>query len=223
MGNEKQNTGKFQSYLITGLVVVIPIWLTYIVLSVIFKWVSSFTFSIVKIYIADKFWVIVIARALSFFASVFSILLLGFIANKVFGKKIVIQVENVIEKLPILGIVHSSAKKFINFIFGTDSKKNFKQVVFVCYPKKDVYSVAFLTGEQFVEDKKYLCVFMPTTPNPTSGYLLLCQEKDIIYTQYTVEQAFQFIISVGVIGMQKGSRKIKLKEKIDEIKSASEL
>ncbi|MDR0724207.1 MAG: DUF502 domain-containing protein [Endomicrobium sp.] len=223
MENEKQNKNRLKIYLITGLVVVIPIWLTYFLVAIVFKWVSNFTFPIVKLYIVDRYWVIIIAKTLSFFASILSILLLGFIANRMFGKKILTQIENLIEKLPILGTVHSSAKKFINFIFGTNNTKSFKQVIFVCYPKKGVYSVAFLTGEQVVDGKKYLCVFMPTTPNPTTGFLLLCQEEDIIYTQYTVEQAFQFIISVGVIGMEGTGKKIKLKEKIEEIKKVNGL
>ena len=223
MENKKWIKNKLKMYLMTGLVVVIPIWLTYFAMSIVFKWVSNFTFPLVKFYIVDKYWVVVIAKTLSFFASILSVLLLGFIANRVFGKKVLAHIENFIEKLPILGTVHSAAKKFISFIFGTDSTKSFKQVVFVCYPKKGVYSVAFLTGEQFIEDKKYLCVFMPTTPNPTTGFLLLCQEEDIVYTQHTVEQAFHFIISVGVIGMDGTGKKIKLKGKIEEIKSVNEL
>jgi uncharacterized membrane protein len=58
---------------------------------------------------------------------------------------------------------------------------------------------------------------MPTTPNPTTGFLLLFKEEDVIYTDHTVEQAFQFIISVGVIGMDKYNKKIELKEEIKEL------
>jgi uncharacterized membrane protein len=223
MENEKHIKNKLKMYLITGLVVVIPIWLTYFAMSIVFKWISNFTFPFVKFYIADRYWVVVIAKTLSFFASIFSVLLLGFIANRVFGKKVLTHIEDFIEKLPILGTVHSATRKFISFIFGTDSAKGFKQVVFVCYPKKGVYTVAFLTGEQFIEYKKYLCVFMPTAPNPTTGFLLLCQEEDVIYTKYSVEQAFQFIISAGVIGMDEAGKKIKLKQEIEEIKKVNEL
>ncbi|MDR2395635.1 MAG: DUF502 domain-containing protein [Endomicrobium sp.] len=201
MEDEKQKVSKLKTYLITGLVVIIPIWLTYLVVAIVFKWVSGFTFPVVKYYIVDKYWVVVIAKTLSFFASILSILLLGFVANRILGKRILIYIENFIDKLPVLGTVYSSAKKFMSFLFGADSKKSFKQVVFVCYPKKGVYSVAFLTGEQNIGDRKYLCVFMPTTPNPTTGFLLLCQEEDIIYTNYRIEKAFQFIISAGVISM----------------------
>jgi uncharacterized membrane protein len=95
--------------------------------------------------------------------------------------------------------------------------EKFKKIIFVPYPSKGVYSVAFLTGEQSIKGEKYLCAFMPTTPNPTTGFLLLFKEREVIYTDYTVEQAFQFVISVGVINM-KNNKKIELNEEIEEIK-----
>jgi uncharacterized membrane protein len=134
-----------------------------------------------------------------------------------FGKKTLDFVGGLIEKIPIFGTVHSAARQFINFIFGADDSKGFKQVVFVPYPRDKFYCAAFLTGEQIFKDKKFLCVFMPTAPNPTSGFLLLCEEKDVMRTDYTVEQAFQFIISVGVIPMRH-SNKIELKNTIEEFK-----
>ncbi|MDR3256425.1 MAG: DUF502 domain-containing protein [Endomicrobium sp.] len=207
-----------KTYLITGLVVIIPLWLTYFIVAILFKWVSGFAFPIVYYFISDKYWVHVIARISSFFISIISIIILGFITNRVFGKSALNSIEKLIEKLPILGTVHSAAKQFVNFIFGNDSTKNFKKVIFVPYPNKGVYSVAFLTGNQIIKGEKYLCAFMPTTPNPTTGFLLLFKEEEIIYTEYTVEQAFQFIISVGVICMNKNDKKIELKEEIEEIK-----
>jgi uncharacterized membrane protein len=202
---------------VTGLVVIIPLWLTYFVVAILFKWVGSFAFPIISYYVSDTYWVRILAKISSFFVSIICIVMLGFVTNRVFGKSTLSFIEKLIEKLPILGTVHSAAKQFVNFIFGTDSKKSFKQVIFVCYPSKYVYSVAFLTGEQMVKGEKRICAFMPTTPNPTTGFLLLFKEEDVIYTDYSVEQAFQFIISVGVIGMKNNS-KIELKEEIAEIK-----
>jgi len=190
-----------KTYLITGLVAIIPLWLTFFIIAVIFKWVSSFVFPVINYFVSDKYWMHVIARISSFFISIVSIIILGFVTNRVFGKSALNSIEKLIEKLPILGTVHSAAKQFVNFIFGKDSAKNFKRVVFVPYPNNGTYSVAFLTGEQLVGGEKYLCAFMPTTPNPTTGFLLLVKEKEVIYTDYAVEQAFQFIISIGVIRM----------------------
>jgi uncharacterized membrane protein len=223
MENEKKSikeklSGKIKKYMITGLIVIIPLWLMYFVIAVLFKWVSNFTLPIIKYFLVDNYWIQVVGKISSFCLSLTSIIILGFIANRAFGKKTLITVEKLIEKLPIFGTVHSAAKQFVNFIFGGDSKKSFKQVVFVPYPVKGVYSVAFLTGEQNVDGERWICVFMPTTPNPTTGFLMLVKKEDIVYTDYSVEQAFQFIISVGVIEMDKHNKKIQLKEEIQEIK-----
>jgi uncharacterized membrane protein len=192
-----------KKYFVTGLVAIIPIWITFFIVTILFKLVSNFAFPIVNYFVVDRYWVHVIARFLSFFISVISIIILGFIANRVFGKSVLDLIEKLIEKLPILSTIHSAAKQFVNFIFCKDSSKNFKRVIFVPYPNKEVYSVAFLTGQQFIKGENYICVFMPTTPNPTSGFLLLFREGEIVYTDYSIEQAFRFIISVGVVCMDK--------------------
>jgi uncharacterized membrane protein len=207
-----------KTYAMTGLIVVIPLWLTFFVMKIFFNWISSFAFPIVNYFVADTYWVHVIARVSSFFISIISIIILGFITNRVFGKSALNSIEKLIEKLPVFGMVHSAAKQFINFIFGKDDIEKFKKIVFVPYPNKEVYSVAFLTGEQMIKGEKYLCTFMPTTPNPTTGFLLLFKEKEIIYTNYTVEQAFQFIVSVGVINLSKNNKKEKLNEEMEKIK-----
>ena len=208
-----------KTYLMTGLIVIIPLWLTFTIVKILFKWTSSFAFPVVNSLVADAYWVHIIARISSFFISIISIVILGFVTNRVFGKTALNSIEKLIKKLPILGTVHSAAKQFINFIFGKDSAEKFKKIIFVPYPNKETYSIAFLTGEQMVKGKKYICAFMPTTPNPTSGFLLLFEEKEIIYTDYTVEQAFQFIISVGVIKMDRSDKKIELNEEIKGIKN----
>jgi uncharacterized membrane protein len=213
MENEKQNKKTLEEkigilikkYVMTGLIAVIPLWLTFFVMKILFKWISSFAFPVVNYFVADTYWVHIIARVLSFFVSIISLVILGFITNRVFGKTVLNSVEKLIKKLPILRTVHFAAKQFINFIFDKDGLKKFKKIIFVPYPNKEIYSVAFLTGEQLIREEKYLCAFMPTTPNPTTGFLLLLKEKEVIYTDYTVEQAFQFIISVGVINMSKNN------------------
>jgi uncharacterized membrane protein len=207
-----------KTYAMTGVVVFIPLWLTFFVMKFFFNWISNFAFPVVNYFVADTYWVRIIAKVSSFFISIISIIFLGFITNRVFGKSVLNSIEKLIKKLPIFGTVHSATKQFVNFIFGKDSMEKFKKIVFVPYPNRGVYSVAFLTGEQLIKGERYLCAFMPTTPNPTTGFLLLFKEKEVIYTDYTVEQAFQFIISVGVINMSKNNKKIKLNEEIEEIK-----
>jgi uncharacterized membrane protein len=225
MENKKQINKSFKkkildsikTYLITGLMVVMPLWLICFIVTVICKWAGSYTYTLIDYFIGDEFYYII--RISCFFGSIISIIILGFITNKVFGKSVLNSIERLIEKLPILGMVYSAAKQFINLIFGNDSTKNFSKVIFVPYPNKEVYSVGFLTGKQMIKNEEYICAFMPTTPNLTSGFLFLFKEKDIIYTDYTLEQAFQFIISAGVIDMNINDNRIEFKEEIKEIKN----
>ncbi|MDR1696099.1 MAG: DUF502 domain-containing protein [Endomicrobium sp.] len=218
MGNEikdavsvKKFTDKvkvvLKKYLVTGLIVIIPLWLTYFVLRVMFNWISAFTapylMPILSYFMSDKLWMYWLAKTISFFASIAIICVLGFFTNKVLGKTALTYFEKLIEKLPLLGSIYSAAKQVVNFVFSNDSNKSFKKVVFVPYPHKGVYSIAFLTGEQAVNGEKYVCAFMPTTPNPTTGFLFLFKEDEIVHTDYSVEDAFQLIMSVGVVSMDK--------------------
>ncbi|MDR1400749.1 MAG: DUF502 domain-containing protein [Endomicrobium sp.] len=191
-------------YFVMGLIVVIPLWLTFFIVTIIFNWISSFALPVTNYFVPDTFLTHVITRILSFFISILGVIILGFVADRVFGKSVLSYVEKLVKKLPVLGAIHSAAKRFVSFIFGKDGAKKFKKVVFVPYPNKEVYSVAFLTSEYVINGEKYVCAFMPTTPNPTTGFLLLFKEKEVIYTNYSVEQALQFIISVGVVNIDDG-------------------
>jgi uncharacterized membrane protein len=214
----KQFSNSLKKSFITGMVVIIPIVLSCIVVKILFELVSGFVFNNILnpfvvgksingyVYIPDKAIGHFIAKIVSCCFTVLGVAVIGFITNRVFGKKILSLVEKIIDKLPILSSVYPAAKQFISFIFGQDSKKNFKRVVFVPYPNEKSYCAAFVTGEQYVNDEKYICAFVPTAPNPTSGFLILYKEKDIIYSDYTVEQAFPFIISAGVSGMGKNEK-----------------
>ena len=190
-----------RKYLATGLIIIIPLWLTFFVVTILFNWISNFTFPLLAYFISDKAWAQMLAKAISFFVSIASICLLGFLTNKVIGRSILNYFEKLITNVPLVGVVYSSVKQVIHFLFGKDKNKSFKKVVLIPYPNKDTYCVAFLTGEQIINGQRRLCVFMPTVPNPTTGFLFMYKEEDIIYTDYAVDKAFQFMISMGVISI----------------------
>ncbi|MDR2860370.1 MAG: DUF502 domain-containing protein, partial [Elusimicrobiota bacterium] len=190
-----------KNYLTLGIVIIIPLWLTFFVASILFDWVSNFTYPIFNAFTPEKQYAQIITKVGSFFISIILVCLLGFFANKVFGKNVLGFFEHLIGKIPIIGTVYLSAKQFINFIFSSDKTKGFKQVVLVPYPNEKSYSVAFLTNTLKINGEEHVCTFMPTTPNPSTGFLMMYKEKDIIHTNYSIDQAFQFIISVGVIGL----------------------
>ncbi|MDR2426536.1 MAG: DUF502 domain-containing protein [Endomicrobium sp.] len=197
-------------YLATGLIVIIPLWLTFFVVTILFNLISNFAapylIPMLDLFMPDKIWVYRFQKLICFIVAIASICLLGFVTNRVVGKTLLSWLEQFIEKVPLLGTVHSAAKQFVRFVFGKEQNNGFKKVVLIPFPSKGSYSIAFLTGYHEVDGERHVCAFMPTTPNPTTGFLLLFKEEDVKNTNYTIEDAFQFIISMGVISPDKDKR-----------------
>lgn len=189
---------------VSGLVAILPIWLTIIIIMFVFEWISNLSMPILspllKVFTSDSQWVEVLAKIASFFLTLVIIFLIGFFINIWFGKKLYNFFEKAFYKIPLIGSIYSSLKKLFSFFATTENTtKNFQKVVFIPFPTKDIYCVAFSTGEKIINGQKYITTFMPTTPNPTTGFLMLIKEEDIIASEYTVEEAIQYIISAGII------------------------
>ena len=139
-------------------------------------------------------------KKVSFFLTLIIICFVGYFTNKVLGRTIFKYFENIFIKLPFVGSIYLSLKKLFSFFSSSKDKgMNFQKVVFIPFPNKGSYCAAFSTGERIIDGQKYITTFMPTTPNPTTGFLMLIKESDVIESDYTVEEAIQYIISAGII------------------------
>jgi uncharacterized membrane protein len=131
------------------------------------------------------------------------ILLFGVLTRLYFGKMILRWGDNLFSKIPLGRGVYKALKDFVSLTFS-EGGKGFKQVAMIEYPRKGTWALVFVTSEatgqiQEKSHEKVYSVFLPTTPNPTSGYLLLVPEKDLIILDMKVEQAMKIIISAGVV------------------------
>jgi uncharacterized membrane protein len=131
------------------------------------------------------------------------ITLVGSLARYYFGKKLIELMDQVLLRVPLLNKIYSTIKQ-VNEAFSPSSKSSFKQVVLVEFPRAGQYSVGFVTGEDHSEVQQktrehVLSVFVPTTPNPTSGFLVLVPEKEITKLDMSVAEGIKFIISLGAI------------------------
>ena len=129
--------------------------------------------------------------------------LVGSLARYYFGKKLIELVDLALLRVPLLNKIYSTLKQ-VNAAFSPSSKSSFKQVVLVEFPRAGQYSVGFLTGEDHKEVQKktkehVFSVFVPTTPNPTSGFLVLVPENEITKLDMSVADGIKFIISLGAI------------------------
>lgn len=193
----------FKRSFISGLLIILPLWLTVIVLMILFRWTSNFSMPILlpilKFFTSDSYWIELLAKIASFFLTLIIICFIGFFANKLLGRKVLNYFENIFTKLPLAGSIYLSLKKLFSFFSNNDKSMNFQKAVFIPFGNKDSYCMAFSTGEKIINGEKYITAFMPTTPNPTTGFLMLIKAQDVIESNYTVEQAIQYIISAGII------------------------
>ena len=131
------------------------------------------------------------------------LLLTGMLAANLFGRRFVEIWERILNKIPLVRSIYSSIKQISNTIFDP-SGKSFRKVVMLQYPKKGLWSIGFLTNdnvgdEMSAVDDRLVAVFIPTTPNPTSGFIIMTRNDEITELDISVEEGFKFIISIGVI------------------------
>lgn len=131
------------------------------------------------------------------------VLLTGvFVANFV-GRYVVGGWESLMDRIPIVRSIYSAAKNFAEIVFS-DTSQSFKQVLLIEYPRKGLYSLAFQTSSQLGEVQtktgdEVVCCFVPTTPNPTSGLVIIVPRKDVRVLDMDVDEALKMIISLGVV------------------------
>ena len=197
--NSKKKTSffsKLRNYFITGVVVLIPIGITLYLTLFIIK-VSS---KLIPQEINPNNYIPFDIPGLEILISILLITLIGSLSLSFLGKKLLTLVNTVLTKIPILRTIYSAVGQMTSTF--TQSRSDKKNVVLVEYPKKGCWAVGFATKDNTGEITKKLKrdlvnVFVPTTPNPTSGFLLMFPKEEIIYLDMSFEEASKFIVSAG--------------------------
>ena len=127
----------------------------------------------------------------------------GVLAANLLGRRLVHFSESLLNRIPLVRTVYSAAKNFAEVLF-TDTNQAFKKVLLIEYPRKGVYSLCFQTSTDLEEiqartREDVICVFVPTTPNPTSGFILMVPLRDVIELEMDVESALKMVVSLGVV------------------------
>ena len=185
-----------RNYFITGVVVLIPIGFT-LYLSKILIGLSS---KIIPENINPNNYLPYAIPGIEIIISVLFITFVGGLSLSFFGKKILKLIDDLFKRIPLLRTIYSAISQMTETFSNKDSEK--KSVVLIEYPRKGVWAVGFATkentGEMALKTKqKLINVFVPTTPNPTSGFLLMFPIDEVIYLNMTFEEASKFIVSAG--------------------------
>jgi len=182
---------RVRHYFITGLFVLIPIALTI--------WVVIATLSFVNnLFLPYLRYILPIPDipgigVLITLAIVFAV---GFLAENYFGKKIIELWDTVVCKIPFVRTIYSATKQTMESLFS--KKKNFSKTVFVRFPDQKSLSIGFVANKLQMNGEWYYAVYVPTAPNPTSGYTIFYKVKDVIPTNLTVDEATKIILSGGL-------------------------
>ena len=199
MANKEKKRSIFariRNYFIAGIVVLIPIGIT-VYLTIFLVSVSS---NILPKEINPNHYLPYDIPGIEIVTAVIFITLIGWLSLSFLGKKLLNLFNNILKKIPILRTIYSAIGQMTETFARTD--KGRKNVVLVEYPRKGSWAVGFATKENAGEitkkvNKKLINVFVPTTPNPTSGFLLMFPEDEVIYLDLTFEEASKFIVSAG--------------------------
>ena len=194
--NKKSLLAKLRNNFIAGIVVLIPIGIT-LYLTVFFVKISG---KIIPNKINPNNYLPFDIPGVEIFIALFLITFIGWISLSFIGKKFFEIFNNFLKKIPILRTIYSAIGQMTESFTKTDN--NEKSVVLLEYPRKGIWVVGFATKENhgIIKEKikeDIVNVFVPTTPNPTSGFLLMLPKKDLIYLDVSFEQASKFIVSAG--------------------------
>ena len=192
----------FRRYLIAGLLVWLPIGVTVFLVRIMIGLMDRSLLLLPSQFRPEN----VIGfgiPGLGFLLTIIVLLLTGVLAANFVGKSMVSFGESLLDRIPFVRSIYSATKNFAEIVFS-GSGQSFKKVLLIEYPRKGIYSLAFQTSSELGEVQErvgedLVCTFVPTTPNPTSGYIIVLPKKDIIELDMEVEQALKMIMSLGVV------------------------
>ena len=185
-------------YVLTGLLSILPLAATYWIILNLFQFFSRPGAKIVEFIFTDKV-PQYIPQLAGFILTILFIYFIGIFVSNVLGKRVYIWFENILSRIPVVNSVYRTIKQITTSLSGPD-RQAFKKVVFIEYPRKGIWTLAMVTGESTNEKgDKYYHIFVPTTPNPTSGYMLYVPQRDTHESNMTIEEGLKIIISGGML------------------------
>jgi uncharacterized membrane protein len=187
---------------LTGLFILIPLLVTIYIVNMVISSIDAFVSPFIRNITSE-----ITGRALyipgtGFILFVVIAYLTGVLASNYVGKRLLGRGEAIVRKIPFVKVIYGSVKDMID-AFSSESVKSFKEVVLIEFPFKGRYAVGFITKRMQSGEEKGLCsVFVPTTPNPTSGYLIIVPEEELCALDMSVEDAIKYIVSLGTLKVE---------------------
>ncbi|MGQ0550134.1 MAG: DUF502 domain-containing protein [Armatimonadota bacterium] len=186
---------RLRTYLVAGLLVILPLGVTVLVLLALFRFLDSLLAPVFQYLLQRR------VPGLGLVAGIIMILFTGAFASNVLGRRVVGLFDYVIMRIPIVRTIYSAIRQLTDSVF-MQNRSAFKGAVLVEWPRQGLYSVGFVTGEtsgEAARGERILNVFMMHTPNPTTGILCLVPESQVIPLEMSVEAALKLVVSGGIV------------------------
>ncbi len=197
--------GGLRASFLTGLIVIAPIGLTIWLIWTVVGWIDGWVLPLVPANLRPEQYIGINLRGVGVIFFLIFTVLVGWLAKGLIGRSLISWAEGVVETLPVVRSVYGGLKQIAETVF-TQSDTSFDKACLVQYPRKGIWAIAFISStakfeidEKMPGEEEKVSVFLPTTPNPTSGFLLFLPRSDVQELDMTVEDAAKLIISAGLV------------------------
>ena len=181
---------------ITGLFILIPVIVTAYIIYIVVAFIENLIGPALRNIFFQVFQREVYITGTAFLIFIVVTYLTGLFVSNYFGKTVFARIERVVTKIPIVKSIYGSVKDMTE-AFSSDKIKSFKEVVLVEFPFKERYAIGLVTRRVEIKGVQHCSVFIPTTPNPTSGYIIFIPESDLLFLDMATDDALKYIISLG--------------------------
>jgi len=183
----------FKRITFAGLFAIVPLALTFYIIKIIIVFLDQLTAPILE----------KIKLEIPGFGLILTLLIifsLGIFVTNVLGRRLFSWTERLISSIPLVKTIYNTLKQITNAFSGATQTENYQRVIYIQYPRKELWTISFVTGESVDgSGKEYYHIFVPTTPNPTSGVFIIIPKKDAIDADLTVEEGLKAVISGGLL------------------------
>lgn len=184
---------KLGSYFLAGLAALLPLLISLYLIWWLFTSIDGILGPFIETLIGRNL------PGLGFLITLLLLILVGMLATSWFGNRIMRFWEGLLVQTPFLGRLYTSLKRIITAVLSPN-RTAFRQVVLVEYPRKELYVIGFITQENSpLLDENNYCIFVPTTPNPTSGFFIIAPKEQVTILDISIEQGMELIISAGMV------------------------
>ena len=202
---------KAKNYLLTGILVTAPVVITFWIVISLVRIFDKLITPLLPLYLNPNTYLPRDVPGLGLIVLIIFLVFIGFIAANFFGSYILKKTDFVLSKIPLVKVFYNTIKQILETILKSNSNA-FREAVLMEYPRKGVWVIGFTTGQVkgAIKDKiktEMVNVFVPTTPNPTSGFLLLVPKKELKYLKTNIDETVKTIVSAGIIPLESRVKK----------------